>query len=68
LGIDSIDDNTNRISFIVTFKQKSKLFSFKKSGGLLKELDSKVGLLSEVQKLAYISNVKVIDGSNSIEI
>ncbi|GAH41352.1 unnamed protein product, partial [marine sediment metagenome] len=56
------------ISFIVTFKQKSKLFSFKKSGELLKELDSKVGLLSEVQKLAYISNVKVIDGSNSIEI
>ena len=68
LGIDSIDDNTNRISFIVTFKQKSKLFSFKKSGELSKELDSKVGLLSEVQKLAYISNVKVIDGSNSIEI
>ena len=68
LGIDSIDDETNRISFIVTFKQKSKLFSFKKSRDLSKELDSKVGLLSEVQKLSFISNVKVIDGSNSVEI
>lgn len=68
LGIDSIDANTNRISFIVTFKQKSKLLSIKKGGELSKELGSKVGLLSEIQKISYISNLKVIDGSNSIEI
>jgi len=68
LGIDSIDENTNRISFIVTFKQKSKIMSFKKSGELSRELDSKVELLTDVQKIDYISNVKVIDGSNSVEI
>ena len=68
LGIDSIDENTNRISFIVTFKQKTKLFSVKKGGGFTRESGSKVDLLSEVQKIPYISNVKVIDGSNSVEI
>ncbi len=68
LGIDSVDENTNRISFIVTFKQKSKLFSFKKSRDISKEIDSKVELLADVQKISYISNVKVIDGSNSVEI
>jgi len=68
LGIDSIDENTNRISFIVTFKQKSKLLSLKKNREFSRELDSKVELLSDVQKIAYISNIKVIDGSNSVEI
>ncbi len=68
LGIDSIDENTNRISFIVTFKKKSKLLSFKKGEEISKKLDSKVGLLSDIQKISYISNVKVIDGSNSVEI
>jgi len=68
LGIDSIDENTNRISFIVTFKKKSKLFSIKKSREFSKEIGSKVELLSDIQKISYISNVKVIDGSNSVEI
>lgn len=68
LGIDSIDEETNHISFIVTFKKKSKMLSFNKKSELSNELDSKAGLLSEVQKISYISNVKVIDGSNSVEI
>ncbi|MFX1295879.1 MAG: DUF4956 domain-containing protein [Promethearchaeota archaeon] len=68
LGIDSINEDTNRLSFIVTFKQKTKIFSFKNRREFPKELDSKVELLSEVQKISYISNVKVIDGSNSVEI
>ena len=68
LGIDSIDENTNRISFIVTFKKKSKLISVKKGKEVSKEIDSKVKLLSEIQKISYVSNVKVIDGTNSVEI
>ncbi|MHA2037014.1 MAG: DUF4956 domain-containing protein [Promethearchaeota archaeon] len=68
LGVDSIDENTNRISFIVTFKKKSKLMSFKEGREISKKLDSKVGLLSDIQKISYISNVKVIDGSSSVEI
>jgi hypothetical protein len=68
LGIDAIDDETNRISFIVTFKQKTKLLSLKKSRGIPMEIGSKAELLSEVQKIPYISNVKVIEGSSSVEI
>ena len=68
LGIDSIDENTNRISFIVTFKQKTRLLSIKKGEGFARESGSKVELLSEVQKIPFISNVKVIEGSNSVEI
>lgn len=68
LGIDSIDENLNRISFIVTFKKKSKLLSVKKSREFSKELDSRVNLLSDIQTIPFISNVKVIEGSNSVEI
>ncbi|MHA2281115.1 MAG: DUF4956 domain-containing protein [Promethearchaeota archaeon] len=68
LGVDSLDENTNRISFIVTFKKKSKLLTFKDSKEFSKKLDSRVGLLSDIQKISYISNVKVIDGSSSVEI
>jgi hypothetical protein len=68
LGIDSIDEKTNRISFIVTFKKKSKFLSFGKSRDVSSEFDSKAELLSDVQKITYISNVKVIDGSTSVEI
>ncbi|MFW9990185.1 MAG: hypothetical protein ACFFC3_16205, partial [Candidatus Odinarchaeota archaeon] len=68
LGIDSIDEETNRISFIVTFKKKSKILSFNKKSELSNELDSKSGLLTEVQKISYISNIKVIDRSNLVEI
>ena len=68
LGIDSINENTNRISFIVTFKKKTKLLSFRKRREFSSEFDSKAELLSDVQKIPYVSNVKVIDGSNSVEI
>ncbi len=68
LGIDSINENTNRISFIVTFKKKTKLLSFRKRREVSSEFDSKAELLSDVQKISFISNIKVIDGSNSIEI
>jgi len=72
LGVDSVDDNINRLSFIVTFKQKSPLFSlssFKKSREIFEDkLTPKANLLSEIQKIDYISNVKVIEGSSSIEI
>lgn len=72
LGVDSIDEKTNRLSFLVTFKEKSKLFSlssFKKSRALFEDkLTPKAALLTEIQKFDYISNVKVIEGSSSVEI
>ena len=72
LGVDSVDEKTNRLSFIVTFKQKSPLFSitsFKKSRNIFEDkLTPKAELLSEIQKIGYIKNVKVIEGSSSVEI
>lgn len=72
LGVDSIDDNTNRLSFLVTFKQKSKLLSFsnfKKSREIFEDkLTPKAALLTEIQKFDYVTNVKVIEGSSSVEI
>ncbi|MFX0071064.1 MAG: DUF4956 domain-containing protein [Candidatus Hermodarchaeota archaeon] len=72
LGVDSIDEKTNRLSFIVTFKQKSPLLSlssFKKSRNIFEEkLTPKSQLLAEIQKIPFIKNVKVIEGSSSIEI
>jgi hypothetical protein len=71
LGVDSVDGNTNRLSFIVTFKQKSKLFSlsnFKKTRDVFEDkLTPKSALLAEIQKFDFITNVKVIEGSSSVE-
>jgi hypothetical protein len=70
--VDSVDENTNRLSFIVTFKQKSPLFSlssFRKSRDIFEEkLSPKAKLLSDLQSISYIKNVKVIEGSSSVEI
>ena len=72
LGVDSVDENRNRLSFIVTFKQKSRLFSlssFRKSRNLFEDkLTPRAKFLSEIQKIEYITNVKVIEGSSSVEI
>jgi len=72
LGVDSIDDNTNRLSFIVTFKEKSPLFSlssFRKSRDIFEDkLTPKAKLLREIQKISYLTNVKVIEGSSSVEL
>ena len=72
LGVDSVDEKTNRISFIITFKQKTKLFSlsnFKRAKAVFEDkLTPKAKLLSEIQRIDYITNVKVIEGSSSVEI
>lgn len=72
LGVDSVDEKTNRISFIITFKQKTKLFSlsnFKRAKVIFEDkLTPKAKLLSEIQRIDYITNVKVIEGSSSVEI
>jgi len=72
LGVDSVDENINRLSFIVTFKQKTRLLTlsnFRKSRDLFEDkLTPKSKLISEIQKFEYITNVKVIEGSSSIEI
>ena len=69
LGVDSVNESTLRLSFIITFKSKSNLSKVLKKGRTVHDkLDSKAALLSEIQKIEHISNVKIIDGSSSIEI
>ena len=73
LSVDSVDENTNRLSFVVTFKSK-----LRKRPGLpskrtsqrdtLDILTPKSALLSEIQKIEKVNNVKIIDGSHSLEI
>ena len=69
LSIDSVDDKINRLSFIVTFKTKRKLLTFNKQREIFDEaLAPKSALLSELQKVKYITNIKVIEGSSSVEL
>ena len=69
LSVDSVDAKTNRLSFIVTFKAKHKMFTFKKTREMFDEaLTPKSALLSDLQRIEYITNVKVIEGSSSIEL
>ena len=49
-------------------KCQGEFTAVKKGKEVSKEIDSKVKLLSEIQKISYVSNVKVIDGTNSVEI
>ena len=69
LSVDSVDEKTNRLSFIVTFKAKRKLLTFKAKRDIFDEaLTPKSELISELQKVEYISNIKVIEGSSSVEL
>ncbi|MBD3339993.1 MAG: DUF4956 domain-containing protein [Candidatus Lokiarchaeota archaeon] len=69
LSVDMVDKETNRLSFIVTFKKKRKLLSLKDEREAFDDkLSPKSTLLKELQQINYISNVKVIEGSSSIEL
>ena len=69
LGIDTVDDETNRLSFIITFKGKSKLLSFSRKKREISDVeDPRAAFLEEIQKLEFISDVKIIEGSSSVEI
>ncbi len=74
LSIDSIDDRTNRLSFIITLKKKKKkkktaiLKKSKKREDLIDKLGPKSKLLSEIQKIEYITDIKLIEGSSAEEL
>ena len=69
LSVDSIDPKTNRLSFVITFKAKKKLLSFRYKREMIGEaLTPKATLINDLQKIQYITNVKVIEGSSSVEI
>jgi hypothetical protein len=69
LGIDSVDEVYNRLSFIVTFKTKTVVVKREDLGAKIKEkLDPKSALLLAIQQIPYINNLKIIDGSSSVEI
>ncbi len=68
LSVDSINEDINRLSFIITFKQKMKLLSFGNHKEISDDITTKSRLLSDLKKKEYIRNVKIINGSHSTEI
>ena len=69
LSVDMVDEKTNRLSFIITFKKRRKLLTLKQKREVIEEyLTPKSALLKQLQDIKYITNVKVIEGSSSIEI
>ncbi|UYP44153.1 hypothetical protein NEF87_000438 [Candidatus Lokiarchaeum ossiferum] len=68
LSVDSVNEDIHRLSFIITFKKKMKLFTFKKSEEISDDLTSKAKLLTELKKMDYLTDIKVINGSHSTEI
>ena len=69
LSVDSVDPKTNRLSFVITLKAKRKLLSLKYKREMLGEvLSPKAALINDLQKIQYITNIKVIEGSSSVEI
>ncbi|MFX0186761.1 MAG: DUF4956 domain-containing protein [Candidatus Hodarchaeota archaeon] len=69
LSVDTVDSKTNRLSFIVTFKARRKLLNFKNKREVFDDsLTPKSALLSDLQSIAYITNIKVIEGSTSVEL
>jgi len=72
LGVDSYTEDINRLSFMVTFKKKKKKlisWPFKEKSRIYdEELTPKSSLLRDLQKIEYLSEVKIIEGSHSIEL
>lgn len=72
LSIDSENSQYNRLSFLVTFKKKTNKFPISKNKiGIKTKLESKSNkstLLSDIQKLPYIKNIKLIEGTSSVEL
>ena len=70
LSVDSVDDKNNRLSFIITFKTRRRsLFTFKAKREIFDDaLTPKSELISELQQIKYITNIRVIEGSSSVEL
>lgn len=68
LSVDSISDHLNRVSFVITFKKKLQIFSFRKNLDVSDNLSTKSKLLGDLSKQDYISDVKIINGSHSTEL
>lgn len=72
LSIDSINEKINRLTFVVTFKRKRKIFSsmklIRRKDDTPEDFTTKSKLLTELQRNDDITNIKVISGSNVTEI
>ena len=76
LSVDSVDDKTNRLSFLITLKpskKPSKIKSLIKGKKIaraedVEPLTPKSTLIKELKEIKEISNIKIIEGSSSLEI
>jgi len=68
LSVSSIDDENNRLSFIITFKSP-KLSLIKKRRDIFKDsMKTKSSLISKIQEKEFISDIKLIEGNSAEEL
>ncbi|MHA1725935.1 MAG: DUF4956 domain-containing protein [Promethearchaeota archaeon] len=70
LGVESLDPLSNRVSFLITFKSSRanlKFLKFKEKEQN-NSLNQRMELLKDLQKVGFINNIKLIEGTNSIEL
>lgn len=68
LSVDSFNNELNRLSFVITFKKHFKLWGFKSNNKNETDFKSKTVLLETLQKLDVISDIKIINGTTSVEL
>lgn len=68
LSVDSFNEELNRLSFVITFKKHFKLWAFNSNNKNDTDFKSKTALLETLQKIKAISDVKIINGTTSVEI
>lgn len=68
LSIDSIDEEYNRLSFIITFKKHNLSLKMKRREVFKDSMKTKSSLISKIQESEYISGIKLIEGSSAEEL
>jgi len=68
LSVDSIDEDNNRLSFVITFKKPNLSLKLKRREVFKDSMENKSSLLSKIQEREFISGIKLIDGSSAEEL
>lgn len=67
LSLDSIDEENNRLSFVITFKNPKLSFK-KKRDAFNDSIKTKSSMVSKIQENEFISGIKLIEGSSAEEL
>lgn len=68
LSLDSIDEENNRLSFVITFKNPKLSFKIKKRDAFNDSIKTKSSMISKIQENEFISGIRLIEGSSAEEL